>query len=125
MKKFSILLLLFCFICLIAACSKEEAVQPNLQGSWQINNGKDQIIFADQSASVFTLKLREPNEQPIAGEGIYSFTVKDNMIEVTDLVSSCTCAKKQVSFKFIDQNSFSIGNFYNSTAGTTLLFKRK
>ena len=83
-----------------------------------------QIEFIDKT-SLFKVILREPNQQPIVGEGLYQYTTFNNEIEILNTLSSCTCSKKAVYFKVFENNTFEIGDFYKSNSSNNTLKFRK
>ena len=116
-------LILFSLI-LLFGCKEKDVVPNSLDGTWQLKNGKDKIEFRAET-SLFSLVLREKNESPVIGEGLYFYTVFDNELEVLNSVSSCTCAKKRVYFKLNTDNTFEIEDFYKSNSPNNKLIFRK
>ncbi len=104
---------------------KTKDVSPNpLTGVWQSVGGNDKIVFKDDT-KLFEVRLREPNQPPIIGEGLYFYTILDNEIEVINSYSSCTCSKKTVYFKVFENNTLEIGDFYKSSSTNKILQFRK
>ncbi|WP_394994688.1 hypothetical protein [Emticicia sp.] len=119
MKKLSILFLFVFF-----GCKSKELNPNNLIGVWKLVGGNDKIEFIDNT-SLFKVILREPNQQPIVGEGLYQYTTFNNEIEILNTLSSCTCSKKAVYFKVFENNTFEIGDFYKSNSSNNTLKFRK
>lgn len=115
-----IILLLFAQL----GCKPKEVSPNDLIGVWKLVGGNDKIEFIDKT-SLFKVILREPDQQPIAGEGLYQYTTFNNEIEVFNTLSSCTCSKKAVYFKVFENNTFEIGDFYKSNSSNNTLKFRK
>ena len=106
-------------------CKSKETNPDPLIGVWQLVGGKDKIEFLDNTR-LFKLTLREPNQLPLIGEGLYFYENFGGKIEVINSYSSCICSKKTVHFKVFENNTLEIGNFYKSNlSNDTLKFSKQ
>ncbi len=119
MKKL-IVISLFAFL----GCKSKETNPDPLIGVWQLVGGNDKIEFLDNTR-LFKLTLREPNQVPVIGEGLYFYENLEDKIEVINSYSSCTCSKKEVYFKIFENNTLAIGDFYKSNSSNDTLKFRK
>lgn len=113
------------FLFTLFGCKTKDVIPDPLTGIWQLVGGNDKIEFLDKT-SLLKVTLRQPNQAPIIGEGLYFYTFSDNTMEVINSTSSCTCSKKIVYFKVFENNMLEIGGFYKSSStNSTLKFRKQ
>jgi hypothetical protein len=120
--------LIFCLFIFISGCEKIDTSESDLTGIWIEKAEKSDTIDFTTFGSKPALNLRSGSELindywlPKYGSGYYSWEITESdSIALRHFLSSSMIYKKYY-FTRIDENTFSISNFYNSDKSPEVIF---
>lgn len=127
MKKTHLIIILFVLGSALGSCRENEQPTLALEGVWiEQKDRSDTLIFQKiDGSSFFSLtrgsEIRNGNNLPKYGSGLYNYQINGDSISMLSLLSSCSNCQETYYFA-VQGSTLKIGDFYQKNAVSPQIF---
>ncbi|QMU30919.1 hypothetical protein [Adhaeribacter radiodurans] len=121
MKKMHLLISLLAIVASIVSCKEDNEPTAQLDGVWiEQTDRSDTIVFKRLDGGSFLSlgrgrEIRNGNELPKYGSGLYNYQIKGDSISLLSLFSSCSTCHETYYF-VINGAELKVGDFYRKNS---------